>query len=83
LSEYTDRHPEHAAAIMELFPALVKIEQLKPVTIDATGPFAGTPEPGGIPRPERIGGYRVVRSAAAAWAWSTRPSSWPWAGVSP
>jgi WD40 repeat protein/serine/threonine protein kinase len=61
LSEYTDRHPEHAAEIMELFPALVKIEQLKPAAIDATGPFAGTTDPGGMPRPERIGGYRIVR----------------------
>jgi WD40 repeat protein/serine/threonine protein kinase len=61
LSEYTDRHPEHAAEIMELFPALVKIEQLKPAAVDATGPFAGTTDPGGMPRPERIGGYRVVR----------------------
>jgi WD40 repeat protein/serine/threonine protein kinase len=61
LSEYTDRHPEHAAEIMELFPALVKIEQLKPAAVEATGPFAGTTDPGGMPRPERIGGYRVVR----------------------
>jgi hypothetical protein len=61
LSEYTDRHPEHAAAILELFPALVKIEQLKPAAVDATGPFAGAADLAGAPRPERIGGYRIVR----------------------
>ena len=61
LSEYTYRHPEHANEIMELFPALVKIEQLKPVAGDVTGPFAGAADLAGTPRPERIGGYRIVR----------------------
>src|SRR5262249_1872418 len=60
LSEYTDRHPGHAAEILHLFPALVKIEQLKPAAAAATGPFAGTPDASGMPRPERIGGYRIV-----------------------
>jgi WD40 repeat protein/serine/threonine protein kinase len=61
LSEYTDQHPEHAAEILELFPALVKIEQLKPAAVDDTGPFVGTSDPDEAPRPERIGGYRIVR----------------------
>src|SRR5262245_45677190 len=30
LSEYTDRHPEHAAEIRDLFPALVMMEQIAP-----------------------------------------------------
>jgi WD40 repeat protein/serine/threonine protein kinase len=59
LAEYTDRHPEHAAEIREMFPALVKIEQLKPAAGDLTGPFAG---PGlDAPRPQRVGGFRIVR----------------------
>jgi WD40 repeat protein/serine/threonine protein kinase len=60
LAEYTDQHPEHADEIRELFPALVKIEQLKPAAVDATGPFAGAANLVGAPRPERIGGYRIV-----------------------
>jgi eukaryotic-like serine/threonine-protein kinase len=61
LSEYTERYPEHAGAIRLLFPALVKLEQLKPA---ATEPFAGCgplPGLGGEGRPERLGEYRIVR----------------------
>jgi hypothetical protein len=64
LSEYTDRHPQYAAEIMKLFHALVKIEQLKPASVDATGPFVGTPDPAETPRPERIDGYPPARPPA-------------------
>jgi len=33
LTEYTDRYPEYAEAIRSLFPALMKLEQLKPGTV--------------------------------------------------
>ena len=38
LSEYTDRHPELAEEIRELFPAVVAMEQLGTVAEQATGP---------------------------------------------
>ena len=44
LSEYADRHPDLAAEIRDLFPALVRIEHLKPVAGDLTGAFV--PESG-------------------------------------
>jgi serine/threonine protein kinase/WD40 repeat protein/tetratricopeptide (TPR) repeat protein len=58
LSEYTRRYPDLAADIRELFPALVKIEKLKPPA-DATGEFAA----GAADRlrPERLGDYRILR----------------------
>jgi hypothetical protein len=33
LTEYTDRYPEYPEAIRSLFPALVKLEPLKPGTV--------------------------------------------------
>jgi serine/threonine protein kinase/WD40 repeat protein len=59
LSEYTARHPELAADIRDLFPALVQIENLKPAG-DRTGAFdpATVPERVGL---ERLGDYRIVR----------------------
>jgi hypothetical protein len=39
LAEYTDRHPELAAEIRDLFPALAQIERLKPAAGDLTGGF--------------------------------------------
>ncbi len=60
LSEYVSRHPELAADIRELFPALVQIEQLKPPA-DPTGAFAPA---AGIPngtRLERLDDYRILR----------------------
>jgi len=54
LTEYTDRYPEYAAAIRSLFPALMKLEQLKPGTVWeraevellAAEPDAALPPPG-------------------------------------
>src|SRR5215831_7194253 len=61
LSEYADRHPDLAAEIRELFPAMVQIENLKPAAGDLTGAFVptGTPPDGHIP--ERFGEYRILR----------------------
>ena len=44
VSEYTDKYPDLAEQIRELFPALVAMEQLGSVAGPPTGPFE-TPEP--------------------------------------
>src|SRR5262249_25361270 len=59
LSEYTERFPQHAAAIRDLFPALVLIEQVKPGDGDRTETFAGGAAPEGW-RLERLGDYRIL-----------------------
>src|SRR5262249_27360842 len=59
VSEYTDRFPQYAEAIRDLFPALVLIEQVKPDTGDRAGTYAGAAEPEGR-RLERLGDYRIL-----------------------
>jgi serine/threonine protein kinase len=58
LTEYGERHPELAEQIRDLFPALVEMEQLKPVTADHTGAFTPAVEPSD---PARIGEFRILR----------------------
>src|SRR6516165_6246423 len=60
LSEYTDRYPDLAADIRDLFPALVQIEKLKPAH-DATGAFVPAAASGDSAKLERLGDYRIVR----------------------
>jgi WD40 repeat protein/serine/threonine protein kinase len=58
LKEYTDRYPELADEIRELFPALVEVEQVEgDRRVDSTGPTT-TPGP---PPPRQVGDYRIVR----------------------
>jgi serine/threonine protein kinase len=45
MQEYADRHPALAGEIRSLFPALVKVEELKPGSRDVTGPFLAKAEP--------------------------------------
>src|SRR5579884_4491059 len=47
LSEYTDRHPDLAAEIRDLFPAMVQVERLKPAAGDLTGAFLPDSSPEG------------------------------------
>jgi serine/threonine protein kinase/WD40 repeat protein len=61
LAEYTDRHPDLAAEIRDLFPALVQIEHLKPLAGDLTGAFVPESGPEDGPTPERFGEYRILR----------------------
>jgi serine/threonine protein kinase/WD40 repeat protein len=61
LSEYADRHPDLAADIRDLFPALVKIEHLKPVAGDLTGGFVPQSGPEAGQGPERLGDYLILR----------------------
>jgi WD40 repeat protein/serine/threonine protein kinase len=61
LSEYTDRHPDLASEIRDLFPAMVQIENLKPEAGDLTGSFVGETGPADDHAPERLGEYRILR----------------------
>jgi serine/threonine protein kinase len=58
LSEFILRQPDRADEIRELFPALVEMEQLKPVSGDRTGDFAPVAEP---TDPLRVGEFRILR----------------------
>jgi serine/threonine protein kinase/WD40 repeat protein/tetratricopeptide (TPR) repeat protein len=60
LSEYTQRYPDFAGDIRELFPALVQIEQLKPAA-DPTNAFEPRAASSDSTRLERLGEYRIVR----------------------
>src|SRR4051794_10111089 len=60
LSEYIARRPDLAQQIRDLFPALVMLEDIRPVSA------ASVAEPGGVistqPRTlERVGDYRILR----------------------
>jgi WD40 repeat protein/serine/threonine protein kinase len=60
LQEYVDKYPHLADDIRDLFPALLKMEKVRPQTGDATGEFTG-----GIraaeKKLERLGDYRILR----------------------
>jgi serine/threonine protein kinase len=61
LAEYALRYPELAGEIRDLFPALMQIEELKPVSGDLTGAFVPERISAGGPTPERLGEYRILR----------------------
>jgi len=63
LSEYTEKYPELAEQIHELFPALVAIEQFGSGADQTTGLPAPRPGTAG-PIPERLGDYRILREIA-------------------
>ncbi len=60
LSEYTRRHPELAEAIVNLFPALVVMEQVKPA---GDGRAVGD-GPSASPASDRLGDFRILREVA-------------------
>jgi serine/threonine protein kinase/WD40 repeat protein/tetratricopeptide (TPR) repeat protein len=60
-SEYAEQHPDLAEEIRDLFPALVRIEHLKPVAGDLTGAFVPETSPTAGHIPERLGEYRILR----------------------
>ena len=62
LSEYTERYPEHAEQIRDLFPALVMMEQIAPGSQSDLPPASDRlpPQRSGE-HPERIGDYRILR----------------------
>jgi eukaryotic-like serine/threonine-protein kinase len=57
LSDYTEKYPELAGDIRELFPALLMIEDLGDCSLSSTGPHAG----GGAVAVEQLGDYRILR----------------------
>jgi serine/threonine protein kinase/WD40 repeat protein len=60
LGEYTEKYPQHAEQIRKVFPALVMMEQLKPVAGDLTGDLGSAPPEEPVAQ-ECLGDYRIVR----------------------
>src|SRR5262249_14682228 len=63
LTEYTDKHPELAEQIRDLFPAMVVMEEFGSVGGPATGPYAKSVTPDGK-TPQQLGEYRILREVA-------------------
>jgi eukaryotic-like serine/threonine-protein kinase len=63
LTEYTGKHPELAAEIRDIFPALVVIEQFGSFAGPPTGPHAQTATSDGA-APRQLGEYRILREVA-------------------
>jgi serine/threonine protein kinase/Flp pilus assembly protein TadD len=63
LTEYTARHPELAAEIRELFPAMALMEQFGTVDGPATGPQCRAATEDGSPL-RQLGEYRILREIA-------------------
>src|SRR5262249_28368426 len=62
LSEYTERYPEHADQIRDLFPALVMMEQIAPGSQSDLLPASDRlPRQRSGVHPERMGDYRILR----------------------
>ena len=61
LSEYVNRHPEHAGDIVDLFPALAEMEGLKPSVDNTTGLLLPDGAVGCAPNPNQLGDYRILR----------------------
>jgi serine/threonine protein kinase len=59
--EYARAHPEHAAEIRELFPALVVMEELAPSDGGGSGPPEAEAAASGPGRRERVGDYHILR----------------------
>src|SRR5436190_2884975 len=60
VEDYAARHPELAERIRAFFPALVAVEDLKPVTADHTGSLNGAVVPGRGGPLEQLGDYRIL-----------------------
>ena len=60
LTEYVERNPEWADEIREVFPALVDIENVRPLTGERGGPALAAP-PVAATRPDRLGDFRLIR----------------------
>ena len=86
LSEYTLRYPELAEAIVDLFPALLVMERVKPIT--EARPGDGEPEAScqadlfGLAQSSSATSGFSARSRGEAWGSSTRPCRNRWAAMS-
>jgi len=58
LEEYAAQLPDRAGEVRDLFPALVEMEQLKPVTADQTGGYTPAVAPSD---PVQLGDFRILR----------------------
>ena len=63
LTEYTEKYPELAERIRNLFPALVEMERLGSVGGQVGGNFTGS-SPGHGQVPQQLGEYRIIREVA-------------------
>ena len=61
LSEYTQRYPEHAEQIQDLFPALVMMERIAPASESDALPPERFPHQRPGEHPAQIGDYRILR----------------------
>ncbi len=61
LTEYTERHPELADEILELFPALVMMEDARPGVGQQTDGLSGVSGATSGKKLERLGDYRILR----------------------
>src|SRR5262249_34645751 len=64
VAEYTTKYPQWADAILDLFPALLMMEEMRPVSENLTGaraPSGKGPDLGTARKWERLGGYRLLR----------------------
>ena len=57
LKDYTDRYPELADEIRELFPAMVQVEHVKELCQD----WDDSARAAGTPPPSQVGDYRIIR----------------------
>src|SRR5262249_11150472 len=60
LSEYTDKYPQLAEQIRELFPAMVVMEQVSSLAGPPTGPFVPRTSDSSVV-PQQLGDYRILR----------------------
>ena len=61
IDEFMARHPEKAEEILDLFPALLMMENVRPAVGDVTGDVQGGPSLPGRQKIERLGDYRILR----------------------
>ena len=61
LKEYIDRHPELAAEIREVFPAMAMMENIALADDSLDGEAPGVPAAGVAAPLEQLGDYRIIR----------------------
>lgn len=61
LKEYTDKHPELAAEIREVFPAMALMENIALVDESLAGDTAGNAQAAAEPRLKQLGDFRIIR----------------------
>src|SRR5215471_19199363 len=67
LKDYTDRYPELADEIRELFPAMVQVEHVKELCQDwDDSARAAAAAAARTPPPARLGDYRILREVGRA-----------------